>query len=359
MSKLEVVRMPAGAELFAQGQVPEAMFFVLQGTVELTNEHTDLAGQGSLVGAVAFLNQIPAAYRARCITDTDLFKLTEENTITLLKTHPQIGYKLLQSVAAEAAQVVRTAGLEDEPETLPADLDQVLPSNHPQFTGKAPEAFDQFLLYTEAVCPSCSAKFAAARIRESRLASARIGPDFRIVYQNMEPLWYYIWVCPECGYAYPYKQFNKIAPRQLARLAKAEGSAKPIQFRFSPRRTLDEVFTSYYLALRTFTLINASPEQFGNLWMRLVWLYEDAQAREWVEYAARNALKHFEEALVAGRRSEAGDQKLYILMGELHQRLGQKEAALRCFLEAVNLRQGSEGYRKLAADRIQDLRADK
>lgn len=58
MSKLEVVRFAAGTQLFAQGQVPEAMYFVLQGTVELANEHTDLVGQGALVGAVAFLNQI-------------------------------------------------------------------------------------------------------------------------------------------------------------------------------------------------------------------------------------------------------------------------------------------------------------
>lgn len=360
MSKLEAVRFAAGTQLFAQGQVPEAMYFVLQGTVELANEHTDLVGQGALVGAVAFLNQIPSRFRARCVTDTDLFKLNEENIITLFRTHPQIGYKILQALASEVVGATHEAEkTEAKPEPLPDGIDQVLPPDHPHFSETAPEAFESLMLHTEAVCPLCDARFAAARVRETRLASARVNPDFRIVYHNMEPLWYYIWVCPECGFAHPYKQFNKVSRRQLEKLKKAVGGDKQIQFRFSPRRTLNEVFLSYYLALRIFAVINAGPEQFGNLWMRLVWLYEDVKAQEWVEYAARNALKHFEEALISGRRSDAGDQKLYIIIAELHQRLGQREDALRCLLEAVNLRAGSEGYRKLAADRIQDLRAEK
>ena len=359
MSRLQVVKMSAGTQLFAQGQVPEAMYFVLQGTVEIANGHTDFLGQGALVGAVAYLNQIPSRYRVRCVTDADLFKLTETNMITLFRKHPQIGYKILQSVAAEVVgeeHKAETAEIEEKP--IPTDLAQVLPPDHPQFAEVAPETFDSFLLHTEAVCPLCKTKFPGARVRDSRLVTARVNPDFRIMYESMEPLWYYIWVCPQCAYAHPYKQFTKISRKHLTRLEKATGGAKPIQFQFSPRRSLNEVFIAYYLALNTFNLINAAPEQFGNLWMRLVWLYEDANAKEWVEYAAQHALKYFEEAMLTGDRGEAGDQKLYILIAELHQRLSDREAALRCLLEAVNLRYGSEGYRKLAADRIHDLRAD-
>lgn len=167
MSKLEVVRFAAGTQLFAQGQVPEAMYFVLQGTVELANEHTDLVGQGALVGAVAFLNQIPSRFRARCVTDTDLFKLNEENIITLFRTHPQIGYKILQALASEVVGATHEAEkTEAKPEPLPDGIDQVLPPDHPHFSETAPEAFESLLLHTEAVCPLCDARFAAARVRK-------------------------------------------------------------------------------------------------------------------------------------------------------------------------------------------------
>ncbi|HKM17637.1 MAG: DUF2225 domain-containing protein [Firmicutes bacterium] len=359
MSRLQVVKLSAGTELFAHGQVPDAMYFILQGTVEIANEHSDLLGQGGLVGAVPFLNQIPARARACCVTDTELFKLTENNIITLFKRHPEIGLKILKALAAEVVgEVHRPETAAVKPKPLPTDLAQVLPAGHPQFMEAAPDTHGKYIFDTEAVCPVCSTRFPAVRVRNSRLVTARVEPDFRILYQDMEPLWYYVWVCPQCAYAYPYKQFGKIPHRQLAKVEKALRGVDPVKFQFSPRRTLDEVFLAYYLALNTFGLANAAPEQFGNLWMRLVWLYEDAEAQEWVEHAVQQALQHFEKALVSGRRSDAGDQKLYILIAELHQRLGQREAALRYLLEAVNLRRGSEGYRRLAADRIPDLRAE-
>lgn len=360
VNRLQVIRKPAGVQLYTKGQSADAMFFILRGSVELTDERTEIAGNGALIGALEFLNKMPRKTTARCVTETDLFVITEDNIISLFQQRPRIGYTILKAVAAEAAN----KELNENKDTLHAEtskplaktLAQVLPDGHPHFETTAPAEFDEYIFYSSAECPVCQTEFSAVKLRESRLITKQVASDFRIIYENMEPLWYYIWVCPGCGFAYPRKQFRKITPRQAAKLKKAlvEGS---LQFEYSSRRTLSEVFAAYYLSLYTFDLMEAAPQLYGNLWMRLVWLYEDCGEPEWALEAAAKALNYFEEALLSGRRSDAGDQQLYIIMAELNLRLGKKEEALRCLMEAVNLRQGNDGYRRLAADRIQDLRS--
>ena len=98
-------------------------------------------------------------------------------------------------------------------------------------------------------------------------------------------------------------------------------------------------------------------EQWGNIWLRLVWLYEDRECAELKQYAAQQALKFFDEAMSTTWRSEAGDQKLYVIMGELCLRLGQSEEAFRYFRNAATIQHGDERYRRAAVDRIQDLRS--
>lgn len=356
MSKLKIEHKPRGTLLYAKGQPADAMYFIVQGTVEITGEQTELVGRGALLGALDFLNQLTRSQSARCITDTDLLVITKNNIISLFQTQPRFGYAVLKAVAAEAVGSEQ-AKAEPEPAKLqPLTLEQVLPAGHPQFEITAPSEFDNYTFYTNAVCPVCAAEFPAVRLWESRLITKRVAPDFRVLYENMEPLWYYIWVCPSCSYAYPHKQFNKLSHVRALKLRNSKDAGN-CSFTFSPRRTLDEVFLSYYLTLNTFNLVEAAPHLFGNLWMRLVWLYEDCDQPEWAADAAEKALQYFQESLVSGRWSDAGDQRLYIIMAELHLRLNQKEEALRCYMEAANLRQGNARYCRLAADRIQDLRS--
>ena len=49
---------------------------------------------------------------------------------------------------------------------------------------------------------------------------------------------------------------------------------------------------------------------------RLLWLYEDLE-KKWAKQAAEKALKYFEEGVMSGVRSEAEDQRLFVIMTEI------------------------------------------
>ena len=79
--------------------------------------------------------------------------------------------------------------------------------------------------------------------------------------------------------------------------------------------------------------------------------------QNWAQQAAEKALAYFEEAIVSGRRSDEGDQRLFLIMAELCLRLGKRDEALRYLWEVLSIKGGSERYRRQASDRIQDIRS--
>ncbi len=366
MTGIRVTNFKSGEWLFTQGQSAKAMYFVLSGNVQTGKSGSDSLSTGAVIGAIEFLNQRSFTYSARCLSDAMVLELDEELTIQLFRKQPQIAYNILKAVATEVPETKEDMDSQDilnqEIETVEANdsalLNQLLPSGHPRFAKKLElKEIEQYIFHQEINCPICTTSFTGTRVRHSRLMTREIRHDYRIVYQDFEPLWYYIWVCPKCLFAYPQAQFTKLSDGFKDRISRAR-MKEPLEgsFRFSPERTLDEVFHSYYLALRTYELVKIPVQQWGNLWLRLLWLYEDAKSEKWATSAAEKALSYFQETIESSWQQETSYQKLYIIMAELCIRLGQREVALRYLLEAVNIKPGHEGYRRKASDRIHDLR---
>ncbi len=159
-------------------------------------------------------------------------------------------------------------------------------------------------------------------------------------------------------FAYPERQYKKIRRTaiQRGRQYLEESPPAAFSFAFDGQRTVQQVITSYYLAMRTFEVVGASPEQWANLWLRLVWIYEDLKEEQLALEAAEKARNYFAEAMSTTARSAAGDQQLYILLGELELRLGRGGEAFRNFHTAATMRGGDPRNKRMAFDRIQDLR---
>lgn len=368
MTGVKVTHLKRGDLLFSKGQSAKVMYFVLSGSVQIIEENnTDALSTGAIIGAIEFLNNRRFHYSARCASDVMLLVLDEKLMIELFRKQSQIGYNILKAVAAEIppngqeldidTNTEAAAPVQAVTEDIPVTLRQLLPEGHPTFDLRVSAAHDHYIFAKDIMCPICDTSFSGIRIRESRLLTKEVMNDSRIIYEDFEPLWYYILVCPNCLFAYPHKQFAKLSHSFKEKVRKAKVN-DPIQgvFKFSPQRTLNEVILSYYLALHTYEQFKVPAQQLGNLWLRLVWLYEDGDCSEWAKWAAERALAYFEETVVSSWRSEAGYQEIYVIMAELCIRLGLNEDALRHLLEAVNMRQGNERYRRIASDRIHDLR---
>lgn len=349
-----------GKVLFRPGEQASAVYLVLDGTVIASlGEESVTLGQGAIIGEVAFFREMEHFYTAICVTNVTVMAVTKENSREVFEKQPAIACTMLRELAFSAPNLGKLyfeQGVEREVANA-VEQGSLLPADHPSFSGRVPVEHQELLFTTEVDCPICETKFTSTRTRVSRLQAAEHRPDFRAVYRNFEPNFYYIWVCPNCLFAYPERQYGRI-PRSAILRGQAHLQEHPPQgsFTFDVQRTLDQVITSYYLALETFEVVRATPEQWANLWLRLVWIYEDLGEEQLAKTAAENAYKYFSESMSTTARSATGDQQLYIIMGELDLRLNRSGDAFRNFHAAATLTGGDPRHKRMAADRIQDLR---
>ncbi len=349
---------PKGAVLFSLGDKASIVHVVLEGTIIASKDGQQVAlGAGGILGDVAFFSEGTYTYHAICATDVTTLAITKANGSQVMSSQPRIALSLLTELALKAKgdELVFFQGVEQKTESA-KDLG-ALPPGHPILHDRVSVEHREFLFSTDVECPICETHFTGTRIRTSRLQLEDQKGDLRTIYRNFEPNFYYIWVCPNCQFAYPERQYTKLSRTAITRGRNAwkENPASE-SFEFEVPRTIQQVITSYYLSMATFEKVGATPDQWANLWLRLVWIYEDLGLDELALKAAAKAKAYFSESMSTTARSSAGDQQLYLLLAELDLRLENKGDAFKNLHAAATMIGGDPRYKRMAADRILDLR---
>ena len=358
MAVNQVQNYPRGTILFAPGDAALAVHVILEGTIVASQGDQQVTlGPGGIIGDVAFFTEGTQTYHAVCATDVRVLTITKDNGSQVLSGQPRIAFSLLYELAhkAKVDEMAFFQGIEKKA-VSPVDLG-ILPADHPVFDERVSLEYNEFLFPTDVECPICQTRFTGARTRTSRLQLEEQRTDLRTIYRRFEPNFFYIWVCPNCLFAYPERQYNKLSQTAITKVRKAWQEAPPaMSFAFDMPRTIHQVITSYYLAMASFERVGATLEQWANLWLRLVWIYEDLGQGELALKAAKKAQHYFSEAMSTKSRSSAGDQALYLVLGELALRLGETGNAFSNFRAATTMPSGDLRYKRMASDRIQDLR---
>lgn len=351
---------PRGTVLFSAGDKAAALHFILEGRVLVTKgEEQMLLGAGGILGDAAFFQEGSHNYTALCVGDVKALTITKENADKLVAKQPLIALSIMRELAlkAQTDELLFFQGKVEEDRSQAPSASGVLPEGHPAFLGAVPAEYGELLFPVEADCPICQGRFTGMRVRTSRLQLAEQKPDFRYVYRNFEPNYFYIWVCPHCLFAYPERQFKKVPISCIRRGQAAYQASPPTEtFEFAVPRTVQQVITSYYLALKTADTVEAPLDLRANLWLRLLWIYEDLEAEELARTAAQKARHYFSQSMSQTARSPAGDQQLLLILAELDLRLGNAGEAFRNFHAAATLPGGDPRFKRMASDRILDLR---
>lgn len=354
----QVQSYPKGSILFAPGDAAKAVHIVLEGTVLASQGDTQVTlGPGGILGDVAFFTEKPHTYTAICATNVTTLNITKAHGGQVLSNQPRVALSLLSELAlkVKSDEMVFFQGLQRQ-EEAPVEAG-ILPEGHPVFNERVPTEYGEFLFTVDVDCPICKTSFTGTRVRTTRLQLEVQKTDLRNVYRNFEPNYFYIWVCPTCGFAYPERQYTKISPRAITKGREAWQENPPQDsFAFDVPRTIHQAITSYYLAMNTFEVVGATLEQWANLWLRLVWIYEDLGEEELARKAAEKAQYYFSEAMSTTSRSASGDQALCLILGELALRLGDQAGAFNSFRAASTMIGGDPRYKRMASDRIADLR---
>ena len=191
-------------------------------------------------------------------------------------------------------------------------------------------------LYSKkAICPICGKQFFSMKAKVNSCKVKKKDEDFCIHYEDLNPMYYEVFVCPSCAYAAPENSFKELTEKEV-KLLKEAFSGREVSRSFCGQRSLDDATAAYKLAIHTAELRKASASVLAGLCLRLAWLYRfkgDKQEQLFLEYSLRNYLEAYDkEPLPIGNLNEIS---LMYLLGELSRRLGKLDDAITWFEKAA------------------------
>ena len=254
-------------------------------------------------------------------------------------------------------EIIRTSGTSSAETDV--GLNELFPLGHKHYSLEPAGAIDKFIYMKKITCPICNNSIELQVVRFTKLAIDKVDPDFRQHFVGFEPLWYSVQICPQCNYASLVEDFDKITEKVKSVILQKLSKLKvEVEAEFSAQRNIDQVFTSYYLALYWLKGITTDKLQEGKLWLRLAWLYEDVNDLELSKMASEKALTLYKDLYNNSRRQTTveQDQRLTMLLGELCMRNDLRDEAQQYFRDTIVHKGGNKVMNETARDRMRDIR---
>ncbi|HHU70198.1 MAG TPA: DUF2225 domain-containing protein [Thermoanaerobacterales bacterium] len=212
----------------------------------------------------------------------------------------------------------------------------------------------QKVLYQKEVsCPVCNSKFKTSKVRLSQCRVERRDEDFCTYYEGENPLFYNVWVCPQCGYSALENSFYELNAWQKANVGK-HISTKWVKKSYGSKRGIKEALECYKLALYCGQVIDEKDSLIASICLCLSWLYRmqgnTVQERKFMEHAIGFYTEAYQkETFPIGKMNEP---TLMYLIGELYRRIDKCTEAVKWFNRVVRhpLRHETPAVEKMARD---------
>lgn len=203
------------------------------------------------------------------------------------------------------------------------------------------------ILYTvEKACVMCDKRFTVTKVR-NRLSMLKQDSDFCTYYNEANPYYYSIWVCPHCGYAAQDTYFEELPANMAA--VKAFLADRNVKVNFSGQRTRQDAVTTYKLAIFFADMAGTLPSRQASLYLKLAWLYREGGLPDEEKAMLDQAREHYELAFLKERTPIGNMSQLTLeyLIGELLRRTGRLPEALNYLAKVVGNPQAKNEKRVL------------
>lgn len=373
---------------FNYGDPGHEMFIILKGRVGVyitsfdgfPTKVAELA-TGDFFGEMSLLESMPRSATISALEETVVLVINDSNFEQVVAQQPNLALRIMKGMSNRLRQQNEEMSLlkkgtkpgEEEIREVEdviaggaaapiAVKGPIFPPGHKSYPLVAPSTHEPYLFDKDTECPVCEKKFPVRMMRSSKLRLDRVDNDMRQRFEEFDPLWYSVWVCPHCLYAnfnFEFKQVSDaLKPKIIEHGKTLQGK---VNLNFSTPRKIDEVFLTYYMALQTLQQ-SAKPEpgKFAKVWLRLSWLYSDAGDEEMYNYTTHEAYVNFKDSYFNTRRDSSveQDQRLNLLLGELSLRVGEKQEAMKFYRDAIVRKSGGNNVlNKQAEDCIAALKA--
>lgn len=203
----------------------------------------------------------------------------------------------------------------------------------------------------EVTCPVCNNVFKVKAIKSSSYRFDSKDSDFFMRFDIINPYFYDVWICDNCGYASLKNDFGRLSDFQIDAIAtqvktKWKGRKYPEEF------NEDIAIERYKLALLNYIVIDAKSSKKAMTCLKIAWMYRLKNDIQNENILLSESLKGFENAYFNEALPIYGMDKfaLTYLIGELNRRLDEDEKALKWFSEVITTKGVRTKLKDLARD---------
>ena len=215
-----------------------------------------------------------------------------------------------------------------------------------------PEDDQMSYLYTKTYsCPVCVKEFTGVLIRRSKLRQIRLDRDFRTYYKTIDPNYYEVTLCTNCGYAALNNAFDRITSKQQDWIKeKVTPNYKHVEFQLP--LTANDALARYKMALLFAQAINAKMSQKAIISLKMAWIYRDAKDEKSELNLLKFAYAGFKEAFSTENFpiGTMDEHTVKYLIGELARRTGDFEEASRMIGDLIISKNTPSGLKERAHD---------
>lgn len=183
-------------------------------------------------------------------------------------------------------------------------------------------------------CAYCQTSFQTSRVRPSFKKATQTDTDFCIHYKDVNPDFYVVRLCPQCGYAGTENCSPQFTPAQRD-LFKEKVSNHWNHKDYGGERNWDDALHTYKLALLCAQIKSEKERVVAGLLHHIAWLYryknDEEQEQRFLQFALEAYTSVFET-----EATEVNNARLMYLLGELNRRIGRYAEAVKWFGRVIN-----------------------
>ncbi|MED1205906.1 DUF2225 domain-containing protein [Heyndrickxia acidicola] len=210
-------------------------------------------------------------------------------------------------------------------------------------------------------CRLCGESFTTTRLRSRFIKIDHYEKDFCPIYQSNEinPLLYYINVCPHCGFSYS-DDFSRYFPPATKENLIEKVCSHWVSRDFGKTRSIQAAIITLKLAAYCADIKKEKKITLAGLYLRIAWLHRMASQTGEEQRFLKIAASLYTDAYLSEdiQNTQMSEMKILYLIAELSYRTGQFDTAVKYFSRIIE-RQNTTTERtivEMARDQWSDLR---
>ncbi|MHB9095731.1 MAG: DUF2225 domain-containing protein [Eubacteriales bacterium] len=367
-------RIPKDTVIFHENDQGAEMYIVLQGSVEISlnseGKKIKLAEitVGGFFGEMSLLENQRRTATAVTSCDCVVLIVTKGNFDDVIAKNPQIAIKIMKGLSSRIRELNNrlkstVAGQPQNSSAASNEAGSASNASEAEIEGadtevKTDQHF-QYLLHRNTTCPICENTFKTQVVKESKLKQTKRTGELRVLYEDVDPLYYNVFICPQCCFATRHEEFEKVDDPSKKKIAAVTAERKQRHKPdFNKSKTIGFILKTYEIAIDCYESVGkrSLDERIAGLWLNLSWLYDDLEKKELAEEARLQALNKYKNAYLTGSGSGEQDHKMEYLIGKLSLDRGELKEAREYLFKAATRRDGHTLLKQMARDCLDILK---